>query len=57
MTDSEILKNYAFKPMYVIAVINYQGSRKERYLFVTKSNSDDGKNWLSRVYRRRRATV
>ena len=43
MTDSEILKNYAFKPMYVIAVINYQGSRKERYLFVTKFNSDDGK--------------
>ena len=35
MTDNEILKNYAFKPMYVIAVTNYQGSRKERYLFVT----------------------
>lgn len=43
MTDSEILKNYAFMPMYVISVINYQGSRKERYLFVTKTNSDDGK--------------
>lgn len=43
MTDSEILKNYAFMPMYVIAVTNYQGSRKERYLFVTKTNSDDGK--------------
>lgn len=43
MTDSEILKNYAFMPMYVIAVTNYQGSRKERYLFVTKFNSDDGK--------------
>ena len=42
MTDSEILKNYAFMPMYVISVINYQGSRKERYLFVTKTNSDDG---------------
>lgn len=43
MTDIEILKNYAFMPMYVIAVTNYQGSRKERYLFVTKTNSDDGK--------------
>ncbi len=32
MTDYEILKNYAFMPMYVIAVTNYQGSRKERYL-------------------------
>lgn len=43
MTDSEILKNYAFMPMYVIAATNYQGSRKEKYLFVNKFNSDDGK--------------
>ena len=39
MTDSEILKNYAFMPMYVIAVTNYQGSRKEKYLFVTDITS------------------
>lgn len=52
MTDSEILKNYAFIPMYVISVINFQGSRKKEYLFVTKACSDDGKIvWLNCKYK------